>query len=313
MTMHFVKIKSTSAIVALGLLITFQQVAWSSSPPLSSASQADGPRAEDASSPQIARPQSESARQEGQQQQQVAGGRQQREAQKQDDDLIKHNNVHKLMSKQDLRRTFQVDSHDLVPEYEILKLTVHEDGSHLISPISDLGELDQQQQQHHIDAGDHLRQSNTKNQATTSRTTTDRNNNLIKHSRHKRSSSEEAGQPGHAAAADGAPSSAHRQPQRRHLPQQQRQQTSEAKLNNDNQNELRDGNDDDKLIVMNLSTFGREFKLRLKRNADFQQRIKDMKMFMAESTGDGQLRYTEIKSSLHNNRQQQHQHPQVSS
>lgn len=308
MTMHFVKIKSTSAIVALGLLITFQQVAWSSS-----ASQADGPRAEDASSPQIVRPHSESAPREGQQQQQqVAGGRQQREAQKQDDDLIKHNNVHKLMSKQDLRRTFQVDSHDLVPEYEILKLTVHEDGSHLISPISDLGELDQQQQ-HHIDAGDHLRQSNTKNQATTSRTTTDRNNNLIKHSRHKRSSSEEAGQPGHAAAADGAPSSAHRQPQRRHLPQQQRQQTSEAKLNNDNQNELRDENDDDKLIVMNLSTFGRDFKLRLKRNADFQQRIKDMKMFMAESTGDGQLRYTEIKSSLHNNRQQQHQHPQVSS
>lgn len=47
---------------------------------------------------------------------------------------------------------------------------------------------------------------------------------------------------------------------------------------------------------MKLSTFGKDFKLRLKRNADFQQRIRDMKMFMAESTKDGQLRYTEIKA-----------------
>lgn len=53
---------------------------------------------------------------------------------------------------------------------------------------------------------------------------------------------------------------------------------------------------------MNLSMFGKDFKLRLKRNADFQQRIKDMKMFMAESTKDGQLKYTEIK-----NQQQQQQ------
>lgn len=49
-------------------------------------------------------------------------------------------------------------------------------------------------------------------------------------------------------------------------------------------------------IVMKLSTFGKDYKLRLKRNVDFQQRIKDMKIFMAESTKDGQLRYTEIKS-----------------
>lgn len=97
-------------------------------------------------------------------------------------DSIKHDNVHKLMDTQDLRRIFYVDSHDQVPEYEILKLQVNPD--------------------------------------------------------------------------------------------------EDGKLNE---------------IVMKLSTFGKDYKLRLKRNVDFQQRIEDMKIFMAESTKDGQLRYTEIK------------------
>lgn len=152
-----------------------------------------------------------------------------------------HQHVHKLMSEKDLRRTFQVDSHDQVPEYEVLKLQVNEDGSHLISPISDLSELLAQPKHQEF-------------------------------ARHKRDTSE-------SGANDGRTSN---------FEQQQQQQNEN--INNHKQSNI----NNNKLIVIDLSTFGKDFKLRLKRNADFQQRIKDMKMFMAESTQDGQLKYTEV-------------------
>lgn len=156
-------------------------------------------------------------------------------------------NVHRLMSEQDLRRTFQVDSHDQVPEYEILSI-----------------------------------------KTTSTRTRTSHSN-----ARHKRSPKD-----------DNTTSEKQKQ-------QQQQQQAHQ---------------DGDKLIVMKLTTFGKDYKLRLRRNIDFQQRIHDMKMFMAESTQDGQLRYTEVKNQQANNnnnkkeqqrkpkqqQQHQHQHQQVS-
>ncbi|KAG9508814.1 hypothetical protein GZH46_02681, partial [Fragariocoptes setiger] len=52
---------------------------------------------------------------------------------------------------------------------------------------------------------------------------------------------------------------------------------------------------DDNEMVIKMNAFGRKMKLRLKRNADFQRRIKDMKMFMAE-TKDGKLSLSEVKS-----------------
>lgn len=116
------------------------------------------------------------------------------------ENLNKHDNVHKLMNELDLRRTFQVDKHDQVPEYEVLRLTK-----------------------------------------------TSKLNNLINLEEEQAPAADEQG-------ADG-------------------------------------------IVTMKLQTFGKDFKLRLKRNVDFQQRIKDMKMFMAETTKDGQLRYTEIKAA----------------
>lgn len=184
---------------------------------------------------------------------------------------LKHDAVHKLMSQQDLRRTFQVDSHDQVPEYEILKLTVDDDGSHLISPISDLGEFETTTT--HRTSHQHQRQQQLQPNAPPSTAKTSASSHQQHHEaanhRHKRSSP------------------AHDQPQVARAALEAAGGKRAAGLEQQ----------DDKLIVMKLSTFGREFKLRLKRNVDFQQRIKDMKMFMAESTQDGQLKYTEIKSA----------------
>lgn len=132
------------------------------------------------------------------------------------ENLDKHDNVHKLMSESDLRRTFQVENHDQVPEYQVLRLTK------------------------------------------SSRQSLD----LISENEPSDFSGATA-----AAAAEGASS-------------QERGRGAEPSV-----------------VMMKLSTFGKQFKLRLKRNVDFQQRIKDMKMFMAESTKDGQLRYTEIKAA----------------
>lgn len=215
----------------------------------------------------------------------------------------KHDNVHRLMSEQDLRRTFQVDSHDQVPEYEILKLTVNDDGSHLISPISDLGELTtttttttaayQHQHPEHHEPGARTTTTHP-SRKTTTQTSLDASSSRTL--RHKRS----AASPGQVSGAG---------------EQVARDSTQDAKAEAEEESRSRaqaataaagDEREDNKLIVMKLSTFGKDFKLRLKRNVDFQQRIKDMKMFMAESTGDGQLRYTEIKS------QQQQQRKQVS-
>lgn len=213
-----------------------------------------------------------------------------------EEEELKHDMVHKLMSEKDLQRTFQVDSHDQVPEYEILKLTVNDDGSHLISPISDLGELSTAPSNtpaatfnhEQLEEEEHLHGPSGANSKTSTR--------------HKRSSQDTDGATDHGQRLDpvgrsGPEKQAHKLPARN--PSDQDGPACEGAMLED----------DDKLIVMKLSTFGRDFKLRLKRNADFQQRIKDMKMFMAESTKDGQLRYTEIKPlASTNERQQQHQH-----
>ena len=146
-----------------------------------------------------------------------------------------HGDVHKLMSEQDLRRTFQVASHDQVPEYEVLKLAVRR------TPDA--------------------RQSGAAELQTISETS--------------------PGERGHGGGGSGrAKRSAPEEQQAREPQRQQREQLPVA------------ARPDKRLLVIDFSTFGRDFKLRLKRNADFQQRIKDMKMFLVESTADGQLRYT---------------------
>lgn len=141
--------------------------------------------------------------------------------------------IHELMSESDLRRTFQVETHDQVPEYEILKIT----------------SIKKKQN------------SNNNNNNNLNSNNINDNLNLNAHERHKRDS------------------------------------VSSGQSLDDNYE------DDDKLIVMKVNTFGKEIKLRLKRNVDFQQRINDMKMFMAESTKDGQLRYIEVEQQQQNNKQ----------
>lgn len=216
---------------------------------------------------------------------------------------LKHDTVHKLMSSNDLRRTFQVDSHDQVPEYEILKLTVRRDGSHLISPISDLGEITQHHNQYQYHHDRHRRRQQQQRAATSG--------SLRLDSLHSDRPAEQQ-----AATLSASRRSKRSASDRGEVQDFDRTAQASAKTKQDAKPEpgapqaeqqVRAG---DKLIVMNLSTFGRDFKLRLKRNSDFQQRIKNMKMFMAESTKDGQLRYTEIKPQV---AQQQQQYRQVSS
>lgn len=240
-----------------------------------------------------------------------------------EEEELKHDNVHKLMSEKDLQRTFQVDSHDQVPEYEILKLTVDDDGSHLISPISDLGELTTAP----LVAKTRSRSTPA---TTTTTTTTATTSSTFKHepeeaeeaqkaeananrsrsnsrtsTRHKRSSDWGCGTSDDIADPDVEQPVADRD-QAHKAQASQANRWAPGAAASEPRGRAHAGpdagvhdkpDDDDKLIVMKLSTFGRDFRLRLKRNADFQQRIKDMKMFMAESTEDGQLRYTEIKPS----------------
>lgn len=193
---------------------------------------------------------------------------------------LKQHDVHKLMSKKDLRRTFQVDSHDQVPEYEILKLTVNDDGSHLISPISDLGEL----------TAAPLYYNKQSKRSDTSTAT-------IRHKRSSEASAPPAGSGPKEPEAERRPSASELgKGARKAEPAERVKEEGRGRGGQSGEEEEDNNEDDDKLIVMKLSTFGKDFKLRLKRNADFQQRIRDMKMFMAESTKDGQLRYTEIKA-----------------
>uniref|UniRef100_A0A6G1SQ26 A disintegrin and metalloproteinase with thrombospondin motifs 8 n=1 Tax=Aceria tosichella TaxID=561515 RepID=A0A6G1SQ26_9ACAR len=252
-----------------------------------------------------------------------AGARpKQRVVDHQDGTTISKETLHKLMSEKDLRRTFQVETHDQVPEYQVLKLTVTQDGSHLISPISDLGELlitttnqhhrhpKQHNEQHHQNNQDKQRSHDqessldAKPDASLSKQIDDddlddRNTRTSSeaHSRVKRSSTERT---------TGQPQATSRQEeQSRHRQQQQRQSPTSSSS---------DHHQDDRLIVMNLSTFGQDFSLRLKRNADFQQRIKDMKMFLAESSSDGSLRYTEIKNpTFHQHHHKQEPHKRAAS
>ena len=307
---------------------------------------------------------------------------------------LKHDNVHKLMSEHDLRRTFYVDSHDQVPEYQILKLTVQSDGSHLISPISDLGELtasatasvattsartaasaasEQDDITTKTTTTAHKHRTLPSNaQATTSTSTsptTTITNNKLDPQHLERSSPTLSDAPAvdqndsydYSRGELASDEHAHELSLQDHRDDDQSldetNKTSEPLSGGANQDQIartnrnkrsaeattatkttttnsdtrsnaksnaqfRDAkheqqqqqpqaiNSNDKLIVMNLSTFGRDFNLRLKRNADFQQRIKDMKMFLAESTGNGQLRYTEIKSP---HSQQRHKQVRIKS
>lgn len=229
---------------------------------------------------------------------------------------LKHNNVHKLMSEQDLRRTFQVDSHDQVPEYEILKLTVNDDGSHLISPISDLGELttttsSNSDNTNYFNKNHDFKRTTSTSEAQHQQQAEQEQPDQQPQARHKRSLL--SGDQSKTTNSGDINANFNVQNENYNLPQQQdaksNSNTFKARQQRQQQQQADDQYELDKLIVMNLSTFGRDFKLRLKRNADFQQRIKDMKMFMAESTKDGRLRYTEVKSVHHH----QHKHGQVSS
>jgi len=219
---------------------------------------------------------------------QAESARQQQQQQQQHD-------LHKLMSEQDLRRTFQVDSHDQVPEYEILKLEVSDDGSHLISPISDLGELTRTGESGSEGEGGAKTKSGPRRGEESGASRAGAGASL-------------AGEFGLQRVELNAEANSARNKRSVSLNQTSRDRSADAKATGGRQErgELgaptegrrrrrRREEEEEQLIVMKLSTFGRDFKLRLRRNADFQQRIKDMKMFMAESTGDGQLRYTEIK------------------
>ncbi len=48
---------------------------------------------------------------------------------------------------------------------------------------------------------------------------------------------------------------------------------------------------------IHLKAFGKKVKLNLQQNNDFNDRIKNMKVFMAETTSNGKLRYSEAPTS----------------
>lgn len=168
--------------------------------------------------------------------------------------------VHKLMSTRDLRKTFQVDSHDLVPEYQVLQLI--EDGSHVIVSSVASPALAQQSKVAEPNTSE-LNETKTNSKLSENDATLHRHHQRVKRS------------------ASGAPS-------------------------DENSRTLHNVHTSSKPIVMQLETFGKSLKLRLRRNADFQQRVASMKVFIAESTPSGKLRYTE-------EHQHQHQHQQGNS
>lgn len=48
---------------------------------------------------------------------------------------------------------------------------------------------------------------------------------------------------------------------------------------------------------IHLNAFGKKLKLNLQHNTDFNDRIKDMKVFIAETTSNGKLKYSEAPST----------------
>ena len=217
---------------------------------------------------------------------------------------LHHHNVHKLMSEQDLRRTFQVASHDQVPEYELLQLTMRHDGSHLISPVSDLFALASSSSRNELSqrqANEQPSEAATKSEKQEEKSDNQKEQPIsgqpdFQSSRFKRQVGNQVApneqQIAKAKSALSQPSgeSHHRQT----VTNENEKEKADPKASGSGSSldEQLASDDKNRLIVINLSTFGRNFNLRLKRNADFQQRIKEMKMFLVESTGNGQLRYT---------------------
>ena len=50
---------------------------------------------------------------------------------------------------------------------------------------------------------------------------------------------------------------------------------------------------------IHMDAFGQKMQLNLRKNTDFEDRIKSMKVLMAETTGPGQLKYHEPQVSTH--------------
>ena len=50
-----------------------------------------------------------------------------------------------------------------------------------------------------------------------------------------------------------------------------------------------------------LNAFGKKLELNLHKNQDFNDRVKDMKVYMAETTSNGKLRYSEAQASAQDN------------
>jgi hypothetical protein len=51
---------------------------------------------------------------------------------------------------------------------------------------------------------------------------------------------------------------------------------------------------------IHIKAFGKKFRLNLQKNNEFNDRIQDMKVFMAETTGNGKLRYSEAPTGPDN-------------
>lgn len=56
-------------------------------------------------------------------------------------------------------------------------------------------------------------------------------------------------------------------------------------------------NDDGDTKHVQLNAFGRKLRLNLKDNNDFNERVKDMKVIIAETSQNGKLRYMEDLSA----------------
>lgn len=56
-------------------------------------------------------------------------------------------------------------------------------------------------------------------------------------------------------------------------------------------------NDDEATKHVHLKAFGRNLRLKLKDNNDFNERVKDMKVIIAETSKNGQLQYMEDPSA----------------
>ncbi|XP_053211315.1 uncharacterized protein LOC128394963 [Panonychus citri] len=161
-------------------------------------------------------------------------------------------NIHHSMDVSDLRRVFQVESHDKVPEYDLVHVRVLPKRE---APTSS---------------------SSSSPSSASSTTTTTTTKTTTKQTKSSSSSPSTLSTSTSSPLSNNSPSQSSS-----NLPPTRRKTKSSNK----------NSNGDSKRIQ--LKVFGQDYDLNLHPNSDFSERIKDMKVFIAETKPNGKLSYQE--------------------